>query len=376
MTILIVGTTMKLKLHENIKRLRKEKNLTQEKLAEILGVTVGAVSKWENGNNTPDIVMLTMLASFFDVSIDVLLGYDMASKKAEKIVENINLLVSERRFDEAEKLSRDAMSRYPHDFSVIYAAADVYYVKALENQDKEDALKAIDLLTKSLEYLSQNKDPDINDFIIRSRIAYSYMVADEKAAFERFKQINFGGIHDTVLALLCIQNNEVDQALNYSTLGIINHLNELIDSTLYMIMSLASKGGKKNLDEAVCLADTMIEVIAKFAGSEPGCYEKYMACYHVLKAYLYGCSGDENEMKKSLSEGKKLAESYDKNGTNDVARHLKFYHAEKKHYHIFDSIGENAVTGFSAALLGQIVKMGKINRKVLNRIIDDWEKEK
>lgn len=367
---------MKLKLHENIKRLRKEKNLTQEKLAEILGVTVGAVSKWENGNNTPDIVMLTMLASFFDVSIDVLLGYDMASKKAEKLVENIKLLVSERRFDEAEKLSRDAMSRYPHDFAVIYAAADVYYVKTLENQDKEDALKAIDLLTKSLEYISQNKDPDINDFIIRSRIAYSYMVVDEKAAFERFKQINFGGIHDTVLALLCIQNNEVDQALNYSTLGIINHLNELIDSTLYMIMSLASKGGKKNLDEAVCLADTMIEVIAKFAGSEPGCYEKYMACYHVLKAYLYGCSGNENEMKKSLSEGKKLAESYDKNGTNDVARHLKFYHAEKKHYHIFDSIGGNSVTGFSAALLGQVAKMGKINKKVLNRIIDDWEKEK
>ena len=58
---------MKLKLHENIKRLRKEKNLTQDKLAEILGVTVGAVARWENENNTPDIVMLTTIATFFDV---------------------------------------------------------------------------------------------------------------------------------------------------------------------------------------------------------------------------------------------------------------------------------------------------------------------
>lgn len=40
---------MKLKLHENIKNYRKEKGLTQEKLAEALGVTVGAVSKWGNG---------------------------------------------------------------------------------------------------------------------------------------------------------------------------------------------------------------------------------------------------------------------------------------------------------------------------------------
>ena len=49
---------MKLKLHENIKAFRRERGLTQEKLAEALGVTVGAVSKWENGNNTPDIIII------------------------------------------------------------------------------------------------------------------------------------------------------------------------------------------------------------------------------------------------------------------------------------------------------------------------------
>ena len=71
---------MKLTLYENIKKLRKNKGMTQEELAEFLGVTVGAVSKWENGNNTPDIVMLTILADFFDVSVDVLLGYEISSK--------------------------------------------------------------------------------------------------------------------------------------------------------------------------------------------------------------------------------------------------------------------------------------------------------
>ena len=49
---------MQLKLSENIKKYRKDMSLTQEALAEVLGVTVGAVSKWENGNNVPDVLMM------------------------------------------------------------------------------------------------------------------------------------------------------------------------------------------------------------------------------------------------------------------------------------------------------------------------------
>lgn len=54
---------MQLKLAENIKRYRKEMGLTQDGLAEALGVTIGAVSKWENGNNVPDITTLMELAN-------------------------------------------------------------------------------------------------------------------------------------------------------------------------------------------------------------------------------------------------------------------------------------------------------------------------
>ena len=88
---------MKLKLHENIKNFRRERGLTQEKLAEALGVTVGAVSKWENGNNTPDIIMLGILADFFDVSVDVLIGYDMSSKRVDDIVSRINNFSAEHK---------------------------------------------------------------------------------------------------------------------------------------------------------------------------------------------------------------------------------------------------------------------------------------
>lgn len=61
---------MKLKLATNIHTLRKERALTQEQLAEALGVTIGAVSKWESSTTTPELEMLMEIADFFEVSVD------------------------------------------------------------------------------------------------------------------------------------------------------------------------------------------------------------------------------------------------------------------------------------------------------------------
>ena len=63
--IMSIGTT--------IKRLRREKNLTQEQLADHLGITSRAISAWECDRTAPDISQLPVLASVFNVSADVLL---------------------------------------------------------------------------------------------------------------------------------------------------------------------------------------------------------------------------------------------------------------------------------------------------------------
>lgn len=61
----------------NIKKLRKQKNLTQEQVAQILGVSYQAVSRWENNANTPDIALLPQIALIFGVSIDTLFAEDI-----------------------------------------------------------------------------------------------------------------------------------------------------------------------------------------------------------------------------------------------------------------------------------------------------------
>ena len=66
-----------------IRRLRKEKSFTQEELAEQLGVTAQAVSKWENETGMPDISQIVPLATVFGVSTDVLFGRAGVSDKED-----------------------------------------------------------------------------------------------------------------------------------------------------------------------------------------------------------------------------------------------------------------------------------------------------
>ena len=67
---------MKLNIGNTIKYLRKEKDITQDELADILGVSYKSVSRWETGTCYPDMELLPVISDFFGVTIDKLLGVD------------------------------------------------------------------------------------------------------------------------------------------------------------------------------------------------------------------------------------------------------------------------------------------------------------
>ena len=74
---------------EQIKKLRKQKNLTQEQMASQLGISRQAVSNWENDRNLPDIEMLISIAVTFQISLDDLIlgGRDM-NNMTEKLIKD------------------------------------------------------------------------------------------------------------------------------------------------------------------------------------------------------------------------------------------------------------------------------------------------
>ncbi len=72
-----------------LKELRKETGITQEQLAEKLGVSGRTVSRWENGNNMPDISLLTDIAELYDVSIPEIIDGERKSENMNEEVKNV-----------------------------------------------------------------------------------------------------------------------------------------------------------------------------------------------------------------------------------------------------------------------------------------------
>lgn len=105
---------------ENLKKLRKERGMTQETLAEFLGVSFQTVSKWERGESYPDITMLPVFASFFNVSIDDLIGIDKVENE-QKINEYLELYDTMKLKDLSltyEKF-KIAVKEFPNDFRIL-----------------------------------------------------------------------------------------------------------------------------------------------------------------------------------------------------------------------------------------------------------------
>lgn len=107
-----------------IKQLRKGRGFTQEELAERIGVTYQAVSKWENDSGMPDISQIVPLASVFDVSTDVLFGIDRTSESEEafKIVSVADDVKEYGNLDtylKAYDILIDGLKKYPNNLMLM-----------------------------------------------------------------------------------------------------------------------------------------------------------------------------------------------------------------------------------------------------------------
>ena len=98
-----------MELGKKIKQLRFKAGLTQEQLAEKLGIGAQSVSKWENAVAMPDITALPLLAEIFGVSIDDL--FDLTTEQRLNRIEN--------RMDAEEELPEDIFREYEDFLKVI-----------------------------------------------------------------------------------------------------------------------------------------------------------------------------------------------------------------------------------------------------------------
>lgn len=161
-------------LPENLKKYRDLKNLTQEEVAEYLGITPQSVSKWERGESYPDITLLPALANIFETSIDLLVGMDTIRAETARYNIHKKAVAYQRKgdYDSAEKTYRDALLIYPNKPGMILGLASSLALK--DNTDE-----AIELMERGLP-ISNNERQKAT---MRATLCFLYLKAgyEEKA---------------------------------------------------------------------------------------------------------------------------------------------------------------------------------------------------
>ncbi|KEI77865.1 DNA-binding protein [Clostridium botulinum A2 117] len=140
---------------------RKEKGITQEQLANYIGVSKASVSKWESGSIYPDIVLLPALATYFNISVDELLGYSpqLTKEDIKKIYSKLSHEFAVKPFDEAmeqcNKLIKKYYSCFPFLLSIIQLLLN--YSNLIKNDAiKKEIFQQCILLSRRIKEESEN----------------------------------------------------------------------------------------------------------------------------------------------------------------------------------------------------------------------------
>lgn len=138
-----------MKIGQKIKELRQENSFTQEELAEQLGVSPQAISRWENSTTYPDITLLPIIANMFDVTIDYLLDMDSYKKDEElkKIIEQDDIFANHGKVKKRENLLLESLKKYPNNWDLKSRLLSVYHVQTANDEEADEYYqqKAIEL---------------------------------------------------------------------------------------------------------------------------------------------------------------------------------------------------------------------------------------
>lgn len=201
---------------------RKELNLTQAQIAEYVGVSRAAVSKWEKGQSYPDITLLPKLAKFFNTSIDALLGYkpQMTKEQIKQTYLQLSKKFSEKPFEEVENEIESLLKEYYACFPFVLKMAQLYINYLTKSPDREKTL------TRIVQLCTQVKTHSEDLSLIR-----------EARVFEAMSYLQLGKAEEVLELLGSEIENPLDTnnlvASAYQMLGNMQKAKEIIQVSYY-----------------------------------------------------------------------------------------------------------------------------------------------
>ena len=336
-----------LTLSENIRKLRKQRKLTQEKLAEALGVTVGAVYKWEAGLSQPELELIVEMADFFDTSVDVLLGYKMQDNRLEAVTDRIAELC--RTGDPAALAETEkALAKYPNSFRFVYESASIYLAFGAGNSDQKLLRRALELLEQARVLLPQNDDPRINESSICSNMATAYFqLGEREKCLQLLKDHNAGGVFSPQIAgYLATWMDRPEEAAPYLSEALLDGFSTILSVIVGYVFLFRSR---RDWESAHSIVNWGLDLMAGLKTEAAGdVMDKTHSEMMALLAYVQAKLGRLEESRRSLEDAAETALRFD--STPDYSLKSLRYAEHADQILIYDILGASAC-GSTAQIL-------------------------
>jgi transcriptional regulator with XRE-family HTH domain len=228
-----------LNISDNIIRYRHEKKITQEELADFIGVTKASVSKWENKQSLPDILLLPQLASFFNVSVDELLGYEaqLSREQIQKLYSELAADFASLPFDEVMEKSRTLVRRYyscyPFLLQICILWLNHYTLAKGNDKQKEILLQASELCDHIIQSC---KVIGICNDAIALKTVFDLQLGKTAEVIETLESLadptHISRQNDTLLIQAYQASGDIDKARSYTQIIMYVHLITLVTSAV------------------------------------------------------------------------------------------------------------------------------------------------
>lgn len=340
-------------LAENIRKYRKSNNMTQEDLAEKLGVKFGAISKWERGSSQPDVDYIMDMADIFHISVDVLVGYAMKGKNIDIILEHISQYVKDKNVAAAVREADAALMKFPNDLRIVHACASVYLACWSEEKRNDMLEKAYRYFSHSLDLLPSD-NPEINEISIKNEMATCLLhLGENEKALEMFKKNNVLGINNISIALLLSDSFKnykeaeiyIDKAYVRSITNILNEL------CVYLMIFFETdrKMCMKTCDFFGCF----LSLLKEKEGTSM-LFDKYVPIGYMVKGICLIKMGDEAEGRILLRDAYRYAKEFDEAPVNNLNNVI--FARTIKDWSLYDSVE-----------IGSVNTLDSLLRKYLNQ---------
>ncbi len=334
-------------LNETIRAFRKEMKLTQEQLAEVMGVTIGAVSKWESGLSNPDIMLLPKLARLFGISLDVLFSFQLTDHSADDLAGEIKAFRFEKQYDKGAEVALNAIRRYPNHFDIIYQSAALFMLQGVERGNQESLEKALELYRRSCPLVGQSQDEHASELDIQVNIGevLSFLGKTEEA-YEHLKKYNYCGINNSLIGMLMSQGKNPQEAFPYLSECLLDNIAQLMRCSVGFANAYNEIQDYKTSCEVLKMMYDLSMHLRK--DDQVSYIDKIQVILLAGMSQFYTKNQQFQEAENCLRKAHELAKKFDASPDYN-AQNIKFYKGKKQ---IFgDDTGETAMDSVERIIL-------------------------